>query len=254
MSEPLFTGVGVALVTLFDSAGEVDLPATAAHAGRLVEAGVQAVVTSGSTGEAAALSADERTAVLDAVAEAVDDRVPVIAGTGAASARQAAALTADARKHGADAVLALSPPGSRRLRDYYETVAEAAEGLPVLAYHFPATSAPGVPVDTLAELPVVGVKDSSGDPDRLLEELAATDKAIYVGSSAILALAGPLGCRGAILALANAEPHLCAMAFSGDAGAQRALTQAHLTHKRAFPAGLKDLVAERFGTSRVARL
>ena len=63
----LFTGVGVALVTLFDDEGEIDAPATADHAARLVEAGVDAVVVAGTTGEAAALDADERSDLLVAV-------------------------------------------------------------------------------------------------------------------------------------------------------------------------------------------
>ena len=79
-------------------------------------------------------------------------------------------------------------------------------------------------------------------------------KPLYVGSSALLALAGPLGCSGAILALANAEPELCIAAFSGDAGAQRALAPAHLAANERFPAGLKELVATRFGTSAATRL
>jgi 4-hydroxy-tetrahydrodipicolinate synthase len=80
-----FEGVGVALVTLFDDRGELDAPASADLAVRLVEAGVRAVVVAGSTGEAAALSADERSALLDAVRAAVppSSGVPVIAGTGA---------------------------------------------------------------------------------------------------------------------------------------------------------------------------
>ncbi|HJU01153.1 MAG TPA: dihydrodipicolinate synthase family protein, partial [Actinomycetes bacterium] len=60
MTEPLFTGVGVALATLFDEAGDVDAKATAAHAATLVDLGIRAVVVAGSTGEAAALTAGER--------------------------------------------------------------------------------------------------------------------------------------------------------------------------------------------------
>ena len=133
-------------------------------------------------------------------------------------------------------------------------MATAAGALPVLGYHFPAVSAPGIAVDALAALPVAGLKDSTGDPDRLLEELEVFDRPIYVGSSALLALAGPLGCAGAILALANVEPERCAAAFAGDAAAQRALAPAHLAARRAFPRGLKDLMATRWGTSPTARM
>ncbi len=254
MTQPLFTGVAVALITLFDDSGEVDAKATADHAAALVELGVRAVVVTGSTGEAATLAADERIALLTAVRQAVTAGTPVLAGTGAPSRRQASAFTRDAVDHGADGLLVLSPPGAADLRGYYETVAAAAGAVPVLGYHYPQVSSPGIPVEVLPELPVRGLKDSSGDPGRLLAERAGYDGWLYVGAATILALAGPLGCSGAILALANAEPERCAAAFAGDAEAQLALAEGHMAAQRSFPHGLKALVADRFGTSRAARL
>jgi 4-hydroxy-tetrahydrodipicolinate synthase len=254
VNEPIFRGVGVALVTLFDDDGEVDTGATAAHAARLVELGVRAVVVAGSTGEPAALTTDERDALLVAVRAAVPTATPVLAGTGAPSVRQAASLTARAAELGADAALVLSPPGVPDPRPYYDAVAKATPDLPLLAYHFPAVSAPGIPVSALADLPVAGCKDSSGDPNRLLDELANWDGPLYPGSSALLALGGPLGCAGAILALANAEPELCIAAFGGDATAQLDLARPHLESARSFPRGIKELTAARFGTSPIARL
>jgi 4-hydroxy-tetrahydrodipicolinate synthase len=256
VTAPVFTGVGVALVTLFGDDGSLDAAATAAHAARLVDLGVRAVVVAGTTGEAAALSPEERAAVLVAVRSALGSApdVPVIAGTGAPSARQAVALTEAACDGGADAVLVLSPPGSRDVRPYYDAVAGAAGGVPVLAYHFPAVSAPGIPIDMLCGLPVQGCKDSSGDADRLLETVDRWDRPLYVGSSALLALAGPLGCAGAILALANAEPERCAAAFAGDAAAQRDLAAAHRAASAEFPRGIKALTAARFATAAIARM
>jgi 4-hydroxy-tetrahydrodipicolinate synthase len=251
--EPVFTGVGVALVTLFDDARAVDYGATADHAARLVEAGVRAVVVTGSTGEADALDEDERVRLLEAVRRRVDG-VPVIAGTGGPWAGQAVRRTVSAKEAGADAALVLSPRRVADARPYYQEVVEAAGDLLVLAYHFPAASPPGIPVELLPELPVAGCKDSSGDADRLLQTLSTWDRPLYVGSSAILALAGPLGCPGAILALANAEPALCVAAFAGDADAQRALAPAHLAAAAGFPAGIKALTADRYGTSTVSRL
>ena len=116
-------------------------------------------------------------------------------------------------------------------------------------------SAPGIAPDRLDALPVDGIKDSSGDPERMLIELAkAGDRAVYCGAAPLLAFAGPMGCTGAILALANAEPELCIAAFEGDASAQRRLTRAHLAAQRDFPHGLKTLIGERFSTSVTARL
>ena len=276
MSVP-FTGVGVALVTLFDDSGELDAPASGRLAAELVEAGVRAVVVAGSTGEAATLERDERVRLLDAVRDAVGGAAPVIAGTGAPSARQAVAFTRDAVEHGADAVLVLSPPRSIDLAGYYGAVAGVG-GVPVLGYHFPAVSAPGIPVEALPALPISGLKDSSGEPARLLAELAilripsgspsrapapaapvgeaavAAGGALYTGSSSILSFAGPAGCTGAILSLANVEPERCAEAFAGDAAAQRALYDGHVTAHDRFPQGLKELVAKRFGTATTCRL
>lgn len=254
MSQPLFTGVGVALMTLFDSDGEVDPKGTAKHAARLVDDGMQAVLAAGSTGEAATLTREERIAVLEAVRSAVPDSVPVLAGTGAPSARQAAALTADARHHGADAVLVLSPPGSRRLGEYYQAAVAAAGEMPVLGYHFPGSSAPGIPVEALPSLPIRGLKDSSGDPERLLVELEEFGGWLYTGSSAILAYAGPLGATGAILALANAEPEACVAAFGGDVGAQRRLLPSHRYAGEEVPRNVKQLAAEKYGTSPACRV
>jgi 4-hydroxy-tetrahydrodipicolinate synthase len=254
MTEPLFTGVGVALATIFDEAGEVDAKATAGHAATLVELGIRAVVVAGSTGEASALTDEERVALLTEARKAVPPQVPVLAGTGGPSARQAAALTREAREAGADAVLALCPPRSNDPRPYYQAVAEAAGDLPALAYHYPKTAPPGIPVELLPDLPVQGLKDSSGEPERLLAELEVFHHPLYVGSASILLMAGSLGIAGAILAVANVDPEHSIAAFAGDASAQRALLAAHRRVQRSFPHGLKDAIADRFGTSSVTRL
>jgi len=250
----VFTGVGVALVTLFAENGDLDAPATAGLAARLAGLGVRGVVVAGSTGEAATLEDDERAELVAAVRAAVPPEVPVVAGTGAAGVRRAAALTVRALDAGADAVLALSPPGVADPRPYYDGVAKAAGDRPVLAYHFPRTSPPGIPVELLADLPVAGVKDSASDPERLLLELDVFGGDVYVGSAAMLTMAGAVGATGAVLALANVDPQVCARAFAGDGDAQRALLGIHVAAGRDFPASLKALVADRFGVGRTVRL
>jgi 4-hydroxy-tetrahydrodipicolinate synthase len=250
---PLFRGVGVALVTLFHGDGTADPSATGKLARELAERGMRAVLVAGTTGEAATLDDSERVALITAAREMVPGGIPVIAGTGAPSARQAARLTSAAVAAGADAVLAFPPPGSRDLGSYYAAVAAAAGGRPVLAYHFPRVSAPGIEVAELARLPVAGVKDSSGDADRLLDELAHYPGPVYVGSSGLLVMAGPMGAAGALLALANIEPERCVAAFAGDATAQRELAVAHLAVKRAGPRELKRVLAGSRGLSPVVR-
>ncbi|MGH9023853.1 MAG: dihydrodipicolinate synthase family protein [Acidimicrobiia bacterium] len=253
MTEPVFSGVAVALLTFFDESGRIDAPATAEHAARLVELGISAVVVAGTTGEPASLDLDERSALLEAVRKEVPSDVPVIAGTGAPSARQSATMTILARDHGADAAMVLSPPWVADPRPYYDCVAAAAGELPLLAYHFPAASAPGIPVELLSSLPVVGLKDSSGDAGRLLAELA-WDGSLYTGSTYLTAYAGLMGCAGAILALANAEPERCVAAFNGDVEAQRALVGPEAEAKQAFPQSLKLLTSRRFATPTTARI
>lgn len=274
----LFGGVGVALVTAFGEDGAADPEPTSKLAHDLVTRGMRAVLVCGTTGEAKTLSAEERTALIAAVREAVPAAIPVIAGTGARSADQAAELTSAAVTAGADAVLAFPPPRdaagdpaadgaagdgpgggadaayAAALADFYAAIGDAASGRPVLAYHVPWVSSPGVPVSALPALPIAGIKDSSGSADRLLDELAHYHGATYVGSSALLALAGPMGAAGAILALANVEPERCCRAFAGDAVAQRELAEAHLEVKRGGPPALKRILARTRGMSPAARV
>lgn len=248
-----FGGLGVALITLFDQAGEVAAEATAEHAGRLVDLGVRIVLVCGSTGEAASLTPDERIRVIQAVRAALPDTVPVLAGTGAGAPSAAADLTRDARDAGADAILALSPPGSSDLLGYYSAVADAAGPLPVLAYHFPTMSAPGIPLNVLPQLPIAGLKDSTRDVERVTAELTEWDGSVFVGSTTMLELARTLGGAGAILGIANVEPEVCAEALAGDSGAQRRLAELSSGANRDFPLGIKELAAARFGTSTFIR-
>ena len=250
---PLFTGVGVALVTLFRDDGALDAPATADLAAQLVGLGVRCVLVAGTTGEAAALTADERDALVGAVRAAVPADVPVLAGTGAPTGRQAAELTERAFAAGADAVLTLSPPGVADPRTYYEAVAKAATG-PLLAYHFPGAAAPGIPVDLLPDLPVAGLKDSSGDAARLLHEREAFAGDLWTGAASLLSLSGGIGAAGGLVAAANTAPGECVAAFAGDGAAQVRVAALDRAASVDFPAGYKRATAERFGVSAVTRV
>jgi 4-hydroxy-tetrahydrodipicolinate synthase len=240
---PLFTGVGVALVTLFDDAGRLDTAATADLAVQLTGLGMRSVLVAGTTGEAMALSVEERSTLIEAVRAAVPAGVPVIAGTGAPTGAQAAHLTERAYDAGGESTSA-----------YFDRVATAGNGRPLLAYHFPFASAPGIPVELLPDLPVSGLKDSSGDAGRLLDELEIFGGDIYVGATTVLTMGGAVGATGAILVLANAEPERCIAAFNGDGKAQVELAAPHRASMVGFPAGIKQLVADRFGVSAVARV
>jgi 4-hydroxy-tetrahydrodipicolinate synthase len=253
-TKPVFHGVAAALVTFFDNHGHVDLVATAKHAEHLAQRGVRAVVIAGTTGEAGHLSTKERLQLLDAVKAAVPGHVPVILGTGALAAGVSAPdLTRRAAEHGASAALVLSPAHGD-VREFYGEVTAAAGAMPVIAYHFPAMSGtPGISIDDLKAIKVAGIKDSTGDAERLLEELAHGGKPVYAGSAASTAYAGMLGCTGAILAAANLEPELCMDAFAGNVRAQKDLLPYHQIVVHQGVKGIKEELARRFGTSTVCR-
>ena len=249
----LFTGVGVALVTLFSADGDLQAKATADLAAQLADLGLTAVLVAGTTGEASALAPEERDELVAAVRAALPAGVPVIAGTGAPTGRQAAVLTERAFGAGADAVLALSPPGVADPRAYYERVAASASG-PLLAYHFPGASAPGIPVDVLPDLPVAGLKDSSGDAARLLHEHEVFAGDLWTGAASLLSLSGSIGAAGGLVAAANTAPEECAAAFAGDGAAQVRVASLDRAAAVDFPAGYKRATAERFGVSPVTRV
>jgi 4-hydroxy-tetrahydrodipicolinate synthase len=256
----VFGGVGVALVTLFGPDGEVDPVATGKHAADLASRGVTGVLVCGTTAEAATLTEAERVMLIEGVRAALPDSVPVIAGTGAPSARQAVTLTKMAVAAGADAMLtwcpagAAGPPSPAALAGFYAGIAEAAEDRPVLAYHNPFITCADIPVVDLGALPVAGVKDSSARVDRLLDELTSYAGDTYVGSAGFLALAGPLGAAGGLLALANLAPEACLAAFGGDITAQRDLAGQHLAVARGGIPQLKRMLAETAGLSPVCRI
>jgi 4-hydroxy-tetrahydrodipicolinate synthase len=119
----------------------------------------------------------------------------------------------------------------------------------VLGYNMPTVSPPGLPIDQLGRLPIQGIKESSLDPRRLLAELDIFASNVYTGVDSLLSYAGPLGCTGALGAMANIEPELCVAAFAGDVAAQRALARLERVALDRFPLGLKQLLSERAGTS-----
>jgi 4-hydroxy-tetrahydrodipicolinate synthase len=249
----LWNGVAVALLTFFDDEGSLDLDATAKHAARLVSEGVHAIVVAGSTGEASTLTDTERAQLVTAVKAACPD-VPVVSGASGDWWQPAAARVAGVVAAGADAVLVAPPRTPADLGAYYAAVSAAAGSVPVLGYHYPGTAGGPIPLEALAGLPLAGMKDSTGEPERFLSTLESWDGALYTGSVLLTAYAGLLGAAGAILAAANVAPDDCVAAWSGDVGAQRRLLAVHREARRTFPRGLKEATAARFGTPLGARL
>lgn len=241
---PLPSGVGVALVTMFSGDHEVDVGATVERAQVCVSLGVTSVLVAGTTGEAFRLSAGDRVALARAMKEALPE-IPVIVGTGDPSGQRGLETTAEVGASGvADALLVLAP-GDVELKEFYAAVRREAGAVPVLAYHFPLVSPPGIETSDVPALGVDGIKDSSGSTNRLAE-LVELGERVYVGSPTQLAVAGACGGAGALLAVANIAPTLCIAAWNGDMAAQRKLFALHLRSSADFPAYLKSVPPDGF--------
>jgi 4-hydroxy-tetrahydrodipicolinate synthase len=245
---PLFRGAGVALLTLFDADGRLLTGETAAFAATLTARGAAAVLVAGTTGEFWTLDDDERLSLVAAVRRAVPASVPVIAGIGALQASRALALAERVRDTGADAALCFVPLGEEPVA-FYGHVRDAVGDLPLLGYHFPQVGYAPLAADGLGALPIDGIKDSSGEPGRLLAARPVLPHGTYTGSALLLTLAAALGLPGGLLALGNLEPALAQAAAAGDVGAQGRLADVHAQlAAQPAPVVLKRLVAQRYGT------
>ena len=210
----MFKGSIVAIVTPFKK-GKVDEEGYHELIDFQINNGISAIVPCGTTGESATLSMEEHKQVLDIAVEAVNKRVPVIAGTGGNNTQEAIELTEHAKKAGADATLQVTPyynkPTQEGLYQHFKAVAEAVP-LPQVLYNVPGrTSVNMVPqtVARLAELPeVVAIKEASGDLVQMAEILRlAGDKITLLSGddNVTLPLLG-IGGKGVISVVANIAP------------------------------------------------
>lgn len=245
-------GAGAALVTLFDEGGRLLEAETAHHARRLAEHGARSILVAGTAGEFWSLSDEERVALTGAVRREVPADVPVLAHVGGVPVERAAALARAATAEGADAVVAL-PLGIEEaaLAAYYEAICDAA-GVPTIAYHLPQAGAT-IPLELLRELGVAATKDSSGDGERLAEEVLELGLEVYTGAPSLLGLSHDLGAAGAVMGITNVLPELTARAIDGDRDALREVAAASPASARNFPAGLKEMTAQRWGTPTSSR-
>lgn len=249
----LFQGAGVALVSLFDDGGRLLVEETAGLAVRLADDGAAGVLVAGTTGEFWTLDHDERLTLIAAVRSALPADVPVLAGIGAVDADDALRLAEHVGDTGADAALCFVPPGSDPA-DLFGRVQQRLAGLPLLAYHFPAAGYAELPVADLHGYGVAGIKDSSGDPARLLATARTLDAGVYTGSALLPGLAGALGVAGCLLALGNVAPAAAAAAWAGDQSAQGELAALHAEVVGDVPPRrVKQLAAQRYGTPRFTR-
>jgi len=225
----MIKGSLVAIVTPMQDDGALDLERYRKLIDWHIESGTAAIVAVGTTGESPTVSVDEHQQLIRVAVEHCRGRVPVIAGTGANSTREAIELTRHAREVGAQATLQVVPyynkPTQEGMYQHFRAVAEEA-GLPVILYNVPSRTVADIAGETvlrLAELPgIIGLKDATGDMYRGSELLSwlPKDFAVYSGNddSALALLA--MGAHGVISVTANIAPRemaqMCSAALKGD--------------------------------------
>jgi dihydrodipicolinate synthase/N-acetylneuraminate lyase len=212
----------VALLTPFEENGGLDEAALAAHMDYLVSAGVDGVMPCGTTGEGPLLSDDEVTEVVRATCTAAAGRVPVLAHVGRPGTRSTLALARHAVEDGAHAVSAVVPyyypADGDQIRRHYAALVEELAGTPVYGYTIPERTHneldPGLLGALIAD-GLAGLKDSTKSIGRHREYAAAARDAggpfdLLMGSASLVLEAVRAGAAGAVLAVANSHPELCA--------------------------------------------
>lgn len=227
----MISGSIVALLTPMHSDSlEVDWDALKKLVDWHIEQGTNSIVAVGTTGESATLSVAEHAQVISVVVEQVAGRIPVIAGTGANSTREAIELTQAAADAGADACLLVTPyynkPTQQGLYLHYKAIAEAV-AIDQILYNVPGRTACDMLPDTVLRLSaidnIVGIKEATGDLERAKQiiDRCPEDFAVYSGDDETARELMLLGGHGDISVTANVAPKLmsemCAAALSGDA-------------------------------------
>ncbi len=224
----MFRGSMVAVVTPMQADGELDFAALARLVEFHIENGTDALIAVGTTGESATLDFEEHIAVVSKVVELVKRRIPVIAGTGANSTREALHLTQRSMAAGADACLLVTPyynkPTQEGLYRHYKLIADSV-AIPQILYNVPGRTACDLKPETverLADTPnIIGIKEAS-TLERIQELVRRCGDRldVYSGDDGMAAEAMLSGAKGNISVTANVAPRLmhelCAAALAGD--------------------------------------
>jgi len=230
----MFRGSMVAIVTPMRADGALDFEALARLVEFHIDNGTDAIIAVGTTGESATLDYEEHIAVIRKVVGQVKGRIPVIAGTGANSTREALHLTQHAMEAGADGCLLVTPyynkPTQEGLYQHYKLIADSV-AIPQILYNVPGRTACDMKPETverLADIPnIVGIKEASGSIERIRELVRRLGDRmdVYSGEDGIAAEAILNGAKGTISVTANVAPRtmheMCAAALAGD----RSLTE-----------------------------
>lgn len=208
----MFEGLSVAMVTPFRR-GEVDQEGTARLVDFMIEGGVENLVVSGSTGEAATCTVEERRALWQFVRERVRGRIPVIAGTGTNNTAESVTLTRMAEELGLDGAMIVTPfynkPTPKGQIEHFRTVARATK-LPLVLYNVPGRTGtntkPEVFEAVAGEKTIVAVKEASGQLEQAHAIHANTRLTVLSGDDALTLPMIAVGAAGIISVAGNAAP------------------------------------------------
>ena len=213
----MFKGSNVALITPFKN-NSLDEEAYIKLIHSHMDNGTSGLVPAGTTGESPTLNHDEHQRVIDLCINESNGKIPVIAGTGSNSTEEAISLTSHAEKAGANGALIVTPyynkPTQEGLYQHYKAINDKC-GIPIIIYNIPGRSVIDMSVDTMARLfelkNIVGVKDATGDLDRVDQQLSKMGKEFIqmTGNDENAFEFNKRGGVGAISVTANIAPKLC---------------------------------------------
>ena len=213
----MFKGSNVALITPFKN-DKLDVDSYIKLIHFHMENGTNALVPAGTTGESPTLSHEEHQKVIDLCIQESKNKLPVIAGTGSNSTEEAISLTTHAEKAGANAALIVTPyynkPTQEGLYQHYKAINDKC-GIPIIIYNIPGRSVIDMSVETMTRLfelkNIIGVKDATGDLDRVDKQLKAMGKDFIqlTGNDDNALEFNKRGGVGAISVTANIAPRLC---------------------------------------------
>ncbi len=215
MTNTLLSGSMVALVTPMKKDLSIDEVSLRALVDWHVDSGTHAIVPCGTTGESATLTHDEHKQVISIVVDQANKRVPVIAGAGSNSTKEALELHAHAREAGADAALHITPyynkPTQDGLKAHFLTLADSSD-LPIVLYNVPGRTGVNMEASTTIELSrhenIVAVKEASGSLNQASEILDSVSHefSFLSGEDAFTFPLYALGANGVISVTANVRP------------------------------------------------
>ncbi len=215
MDRKRFHGSIVALVTPFAANG-LDETAYKKLVEWQIKEGTNGIVPCGTTGESPTLSEKEHNRVVEITIEAVNKRVPVIAGAGSNSTAEAVNYTKHAAKAGADAVLVVTPyynkPTNKGIYLHYKAISEAAN-IPIILYNIAGRTAKNIEPELMAKLAgdfknIIGVKEASGSLEQMLriKEICPNDFLLISGDDMLTLPILSIGGVGVISVAANIVP------------------------------------------------